>query len=260
MSRCRNATSRRPERRAHPRHVVRAVPPPRPHARLPEAGVAPSRCPIPEAAPTPRRLGSHAVVWRAPRPTRRHGRGCSRSPAGARPAPRPAGSATWRASPIKRQTDPARMKLVAVSQVRHRMPWAPSPVNVATAPSYDSVASPTPRLEPIEAQPSPCCAVVPRTSPERAPPWRPPPGAAEGARRRYHRPNQGSKSSLGHPWTTPRPSPADPAAGARRYFTTRAGRRPEDHIARPQVFLRANPQSKGTFVRSRTFLGTPGQK
>jgi hypothetical protein len=125
------------------------------------------------------------------------------------------------------------MKLVAVSQVRHRMPWAPSPVNVATAPSYDSVASPTPRLEPIEAQPSPCCAVVPRTSPERAPPWRPPPGAAEGARRRYYHPNQGSKSSLGHPWTTPRPSPADPAAGARQNFTTRAGRRPKNHIAEP---------------------------
>jgi hypothetical protein len=89
MSRCRNATSRRPERRAHPRHVVRAVPPPRPHARLPEAGVAPSRCPIPEAAPTPRRLGSRGVVWRVSRSTRRDYCTCSRSPADTRPAPRP---------------------------------------------------------------------------------------------------------------------------------------------------------------------------
>jgi hypothetical protein len=203
--------------------------------------------PLPQAAPTPRRLGARAVC-------------CGRSPASARPAPRPDGSATWRASPIKGRTDPVCMQPIAVSPVRHRVPWALPPVNVAAAPSYDSVASPTPLLDPVEARPSPYCVVVPHTWPERAPPRPPPPGAAEGARRRYHRPNQGSKSSLGHPWTTQRPSPADPAVGARRNFTTRAGRRPENHIERPQFFLRANPQSKGIFVRSRTFPGTPVQK
>jgi hypothetical protein len=84
---CRNATSRRSGAPA-PR-CMRRTTGPRPHARLPEAGVAPSQCPMPKAAPTPRRLGALAVAWRAPRSTHRGCRACSWSLAVTRPAPRP---------------------------------------------------------------------------------------------------------------------------------------------------------------------------
>jgi hypothetical protein len=97
------------------------------------------------------------------------------------------------------------------------------------------------------------------TSPERAPPRPPPPGAAEGARRRHHRPNHGSKSSLGNPWTTPRPFPVDPAAGAHRNCAARAGHRPEDHIARPQFFPRADLQTEGVSVRNQKPQGSFSQ-
>jgi hypothetical protein len=152
---------------------------PRPHARLPEAGVAPSQGPMPEAAPTPRHLGARVVAWRAPRSTRRDCRVCSRPPAGTRPSSRPWWFRDVVSVAYKGPDRPRACALESPSpRVRHRVPWAPPPVTEAAAPSYDPVASPTPRLDPVEAQTSPCCAAVPRTSPERAPPRPPPPSAA----------------------------------------------------------------------------------
>jgi hypothetical protein len=91
--------------------------------------------------------------------------------------------------------------------VRHHVPWAPPPVNEAVAASYDSVASPTPHLDLVEAQPSPCCAAVPRTSPERAPPRPPPPGAVGQARQRHPRPVSDLKPMHGEFVVTSPPFP-----------------------------------------------------
>jgi hypothetical protein len=113
MSLCQNAASRRPERRAHPRHGVRsvcAVPParaptrafPRPVSRLPNAPCPRLHPPQGAWEPTPWRGGCRAR--RAGTTTSAAGR----QPLHAQPLS-PSVSATWRVSPIKGRTDPTRV-------------------------------------------------------------------------------------------------------------------------------------------------------
>jgi hypothetical protein len=145
---------------------------------------------------------------------------CSRPPGGtpARTRPlAPGGFAMWRTSPIKGRSDPARAHWSRrPPRVCHRVPLAPPPVNDPSAPSYDPVNSPTPRLDPVEAQTTPCCAAIPRASPERAPPRRPPPGATELACQ--HHPHLVSylKPTRGEFMVTSPPFPWPPAPLARR--------------------------------------------
>jgi hypothetical protein len=201
MKFCRNATSHRSERQERLRRTRRTAGS-RPHARLPEGGLVPSQGPMPRGRTQPEAPGSPRP-WRVRRCGRRAGpyRICSRSPGGmparARPLV-PGGFATWRTSPIKGRSDPARAHSSLRSpRVRHCLPLAPPPVNDPSAPSYDPVTSPTPRLDPVEVQTTPCCAAIPRASPERTPPQPPSPGTAERARQRHPCPVSGLKPTRG---------------------------------------------------------------
>jgi hypothetical protein len=93
-------------------------------------------------------------------------------------------------------------------------------------------------------------------SPEQGVPRLAAAAATARLRRRHHRPNLRSKSSLGSPRTTPRPLPPGQGRRLRRNCAACAGHRPRDHIARCQFFSRVNPQRTGIFVRPQSFPGT----
>jgi hypothetical protein len=86
--------------------------------------------------------------------------------------------------------------------------------------------------------------------------------AGNGRRRRTTPPapprrNHGSKSSLGNPWTTPHPFPADPSAGARRNFAGCAGHRPRTTLYGFNSSRGTKRKTKGISVRSQNFQGLP---
>jgi hypothetical protein len=100
--------------------------------------------------------------------------------------------------------------------IRHHVPLTLPALNDPSAPSYDFVTSTTPRLDPVEAQTTPCCAAVSRASPEHAPSRPPPPGATRRARQRHPRPVSGLKPMRGEFMVTSPPFPRPPAPLARR--------------------------------------------
>jgi hypothetical protein len=101
-------------------------------------------------------------------------------------------------------------------------PWPPPLDNLLCPPSelpYPSGTSSSPYWS------SPLALSRSRTftSPEASSQCHTPTGAAEGHRRQRLHPDQTPKLNLGSPWTTPRPFPADPAAGARQNRAARTG-------------------------------------
>jgi hypothetical protein len=80
--------------------------------------------------------------------------------------------------------------------------------------------------------------------------------ATVGHHRSSLRPVRARESSLGDPHSVPRPRPAGP--GRRFTGILPECRRPvpKGPIARGDFFLRANPQTRGIFVRSQIFPGT----
>jgi hypothetical protein len=140
--------------------------------------------------------------------------------------------------------------------VRHRVPLTPPPVNDPSAPSYDLVTSPTPCLDPVEAQTTPCCAAVPRASPEHVPPRLPPPGAAGRARRRHPHPVFGFKPTCGEFMVTSLPFPRPPAPPARRILAGTAAPQSKGHIAGLLFFPGCFVQARVLSVKDRKVPGT----
>jgi hypothetical protein len=140
--------------------------------------------------------------------------------------------------------------------VRHRVPLTPPPVNDPSAPSYDLVTSPTPCLDPVEAQTTPCSAAVPRASPEHVPPRLPPPGAAGRARRRHPHPVFGFKPTRGEFMVTSLPFPGHPRRRLAGFWPEPPLPKANGHIAGLLFFPRCFVQARVLSVKDRKVPGT----
>jgi hypothetical protein len=132
-------------------------------------------------------------------------------------------------------------------------------VNEAAAPSYDSVASPTPRLDHVEAQTSPCCVAIPRTSPERHHRGRcrpVPPGELANA---IPAPFPTSNRRMVSSSSPPRPFPGHPRRRLAGFRPEPPPSMAEDPIASPSFFPGCYTRTRGMVVNLKNFPGTPVQ-
>jgi hypothetical protein len=157
-------------------------------------------------------------------------------------------------APIKSPDhSPARARPSPSPCARHAPPLEHRRRAPLSAPSRRRSMLPTPPLDPLGASTALNRHTLPHTSLEHGSRRPPPPCATEPPRRSFLRPVRALKPSLGGPQAILRPLPTDRSRRPRRSCTAPS---PEDPIVRPQIFLRTNLQTEGTYVRNRNYLGT----
>jgi hypothetical protein len=124
-----------------------------------------------------------------------------------------------------------------------------SPAGWSSRRADATLSSLDPPLDPTGARTTARMVAPAESSPEPSS-KRPPPGrAVEPRRRPTPNPNRLQEPAPSNPQAASRPRPADPRRRLAGISPEPRRPAPEGHIAKLQLFLRDNPQSKGTYVR-----------